>query len=76
MSQTNEARGEPSTHQYLNRRTLGRIRKNVDKQGKRNVAIRFILAKTNKDKIAAWKQDLLRILQIFTVRHMSPDDSL
>ena len=38
------------------------------KQGKRNAASRFILAKRDKDKIAAWKQDLIRLLHVFNVR--------
>jgi hypothetical protein len=39
----------------------------VDKQGKRGVVVRFILAKGDKDKIAAWNQDLARILHVFNV---------
>ena len=33
---------------------------------------RFILAKSDKDKIAAWKQDLIRVLHVFNVRLIHP----
>ena len=52
----------------LNCRTLAEIQRKVDKQGKRNVVVRLVHAKDDKDKIAAWKQDLVRVLNIFTVR--------
>jgi hypothetical protein len=44
------------------------MQKKVDKQGKRSVLVRFILAKGDKDKIAAWNQKLDRILRVFNVR--------
>ena len=47
------------------------MRRKVDKRGKRNAALRFILAKKDKDEIAAWNQDLVRILHIFNVRPIS-----
>jgi hypothetical protein len=43
------------------------MQKRVDKQGKRGVLFRFMLAKGDKDKIAAWNQDLMRILHVFNV---------
>ena len=46
------------------------MQKNVTKQGKRNVALRFILSKVDKDKISAWNQDLIRLLHIFNVRSL------
>ena len=52
----------------LDRRTLAKIQGNVVKQGKHNVFYRFVLSKSDKDKIAAWKQDLVRILHVFNVR--------
>ena len=52
----------------LDRRTLAEIQRKVVKQGKRNAASRFIHAKGDKDKIAAWKQDLVRVLNVFNVR--------
>jgi hypothetical protein len=44
------------------------MQKKVAKRGKRNRVFRFVLSKDDKDKIADWKQDLVRILQIFNVR--------
>ena len=44
------------------------MQRNVNKQGKRNAVVRFILAKADKDKIAAWNQDLVRVLHVFNVR--------
>ena len=51
----------------LGRRTLTEIQRKVVKQGKRNAASRFIHAKGDKNKIAAWKQDLVRVLNVFNV---------
>ena len=56
----------------LNRRTLTGIQKKVVKQGGRNAVSRFILAKSDKEKIAAWKQDLIRVLHVFNVRVIGP----
>ena len=42
----------------------------IMKQGKRNVVSRHILAKNDKEKIAGWKSDLVRILHIFNVRYI------
>jgi hypothetical protein len=47
------------------------MQRKVDKQGKRNAAIRFILVKVDKDKIAAWNQDLVRVLHVFNVRSLN-----
>jgi hypothetical protein len=44
-----------------------KIQGRVVKQGKRNALYRFVLSKTDKDKIAAWKQDFMRILHVFNV---------
>jgi hypothetical protein len=44
------------------------MQKKVVKRGKRGGVLRFILAKDDKDKIGGWKQDLVRILQVFNVR--------
>ena len=49
-------------------RTLTEIHRNVVKQGKRNAVSRFIRAKSDKDKVTAWKQDLVRVLHVFNVR--------
>jgi hypothetical protein len=53
---------------FLNRRTVTEMQRKVAKQAKRNAFSRFVLAKSNKDKIAAWRQDLVRVLQVFNVR--------
>jgi hypothetical protein len=44
------------------------IQKKVIKRGKRSAVYRFILAKGDKEKIASWKQDLVRVLHDFNVR--------
>ena len=48
-------------------RTAAAIQKKIIKEGKRNVASRLFRSKNDKDKVAAWKQDLLRVLQVFNV---------
>jgi hypothetical protein len=52
----------------IDRRAMVEMQRRVDKQGKRSVVVRFILAKGDKNKIAAWNQDLVRILNVFNVR--------
>jgi hypothetical protein len=68
VSQTGKAHAERSADRYLNRRALVEMHRKVVKRGKRSSVFRFILAKDDKDKIAGWKQDLVRILQVFNVR--------
>ena len=48
-------------------RTVAEIQAKVIKQSGRNIGSRLLHARNNKDKIAAWKQDLNEILQIFNV---------
>jgi hypothetical protein len=69
VSQTGDADYESLTRlrMTINRRSMVEMQRNVDKQGKRNGFIRFILAKGDKDKIAAWNQELFRLLHIFNV---------
>jgi hypothetical protein len=52
----------------IDRRAVTDMQRRVDKQGKRSVIVRFILVRGDKDKIAAWNQDLVRILHVFNVR--------
>jgi hypothetical protein len=52
----------------IDRRATAEMQRRVDKQGKRTSVVRFMLAKGDKDKIAAWNQDLMRILHVFNVR--------
>ena len=44
----------------------------VVKQSKRNVVSRHFHAKNDKEKIAAWRLDLGRILDVFNVRSIVP----
>ena len=44
------------------------IRKKIIKQGKRSATSRLFHAKSDKDAIAAWKQELNRVLHVFSVR--------
>jgi len=47
---------------------VAEIERNIIKQGKRSVISRPLRAKNNKEKIAAWKLDLEKIIQVFNVR--------
>jgi hypothetical protein len=68
VSQTGDSHAEWSTHRWLDCRTVTKIQEKVVKQGKRNALRRFVLSKTDKDKIAGWKQDFVRVLHVFNVR--------
>ena len=68
VSQNTSAHAESSAHRCARRRALVEMQRKVVKRGKRSKVFRFVLAKDDKDKIAAWKQDLVRILQVFNVR--------
>ena len=48
------------------------IQHKVIEKGKRNAVSQVFHSKNDKDAIAGWKQDLNRILQIFTVRSINP----
>ena len=64
---------ERSTYDGPDLSTLGTIRKEaVGKKGKRNMRSRLFHGKDNEDVITGWKQDLVRILQIFHVRSVGP----
>ena len=58
---------DSSTYHALNYRTVAEIRKKVIKHSKRNKAFGLFHAKNDKDKIAAWKIELNRILVVFNV---------
>jgi hypothetical protein len=70
VSRTSDADDESPMHlrMTIDRRSMVEMQRNVDKQGKRNGFMRFILAKGDKDKIAAWNQELFRLLHVFNVR--------
>ena len=64
---------ERCTYEGPNLRTLAAIRKEaIGKRDKRNMRSRLFHSKDNEGVIASWKQDLVRILQIFHVRSVSP----
>ena len=73
VSWSTNARVELFIHpRYLNRRTVAEIQGRVVKKATRNPVSRFFRSKNDKDAIAAWRQDLNRILQIFNVRSVRP----
>ena len=53
------------------RRTVAEIQRKVAKQRQRHPVCRLFHAKNDKDKIAAWKLDLNRILLIFHVHSVT-----
>ena len=59
---------ECSTYQNLDRSTVADIQKKIVDRGGRRAVSRVMNAKSDKDAIAAWRQDLNRILHIFNVR--------
>ena len=73
MSRTNDAKPERSAHQNPNRRAVAEIQRKITKQGKRNAVSRGFHSKNDKDEIAAWRQELNRILHIFNVRSSNSD---
>ena len=56
-----------STYHALDRRTVAEIQGKVIKQSGRHALSRLFHAKSDKEKIAAWKSDLNRILVVFNV---------
>jgi len=50
---------------------VGEIERNIIKQGKRNVISRHLRAEADKEKVAAWRLDLDKILQVFNVRSVA-----
>ncbi|KAF9785155.1 hypothetical protein BJ322DRAFT_1108619 [Thelephora terrestris] len=48
--------------------TIAEIREKVDEKGKQKWILRFINAKDDKDVIAAWRQDLDRVLRVFNTQ--------
>lgn len=60
---------EPST-QYApgNCRAVATIQEGVNERGRQSVLSRLAHSKSDKEAIAAWKQEIMRILQVFNVR--------
>ena len=56
------------THSALDRRTVVEIQRKIIEKRDRNPLSQFAHAKNDKEIIAAWRLDLLRILQVFNVR--------
>jgi len=52
-------------------RAVGEVERNVIKQRNRNAISRRLHAKNDKKKIAAWRLDLDKILQVFDVRSVA-----
>ena len=50
---------------------MAEIQGNVVKKGKQSLVSGFLNAKGDKDAIAAWRQDLVKILHVFNVRSAS-----
>ena len=50
---------------------MAEIERGVIKQGKRNVISQHLRAKADKEKIAAWRLDLDKVLQVFDVRSVA-----
>ena len=49
------------------RRTAKEIQKKVVKQGARSAASRFLYASDDREAVASWRNDLMRVLHIFNV---------
>jgi len=56
------------TDDALVRRTVGEIREKIIKRNERNAVSRLVHANNDKERVATWKLDLIRILQVFNVR--------
>jgi hypothetical protein len=78
VSQASDSGDELLIHlpMTIDRRSVTKMQRNIDKRGQRNVVLRSILAKGDKDKIAAWNQDLMRVLHVFNVRSIDPVGNL
>ena len=63
-----DAGDEEYTDRCINPRSVAEMQRKVNKRGKRSAFLRFILTKGDKDEIAAWNRDLVRILHVFNVR--------
>ena len=50
---------------------MAAIQRRIAKQSKRNAILRHLHAKNDKEKITAWRLDLIRILHVFNVRYIA-----
>jgi len=60
------------THDAVDRRTVTEIQIKIIEKKERNLLSQLAHAKNDKETIAAWKLDLIRILQVFNVRSVGP----
>ena len=67
MSPTSDGRRTRFTYHVLNRRTVKEIEERVTEKGKRNRAYRLFHARNDKETIASWRSDLIRIIGVFNV---------
>ena len=70
MSGTGDTPLGPSID-HRNRRTVGNIQKKLAKWSKRNAVSRRIHAKSDKAKIASWRLELDKSLQVFKVSYVA-----
>ena len=68
MSRTSSTYIRRSAYRALDCRALDEIQRDVIKQGKRNAVSRLFRAEDDKEKIAARRLELNRILHVFNVR--------
>ena len=61
---------ERLTYKGPNRRTTAEIQRNIVEKGKRHWVSGILGARGDKDAIAAWKQELVMILDVFNVRSL------
>ena len=71
VSQASGAEDEEPIYRCINPRSVTEMQRKVNKRVKRGAFLRFILTKSDKDEIAAWNKDLVRILHVFNVSSFS-----
>ena len=57
-----------TAYRSFDRRIVAEIERDVIKLGKRNAISRLFHPKDDKERIAAWRSDLNRVLHVFNVR--------
>ena len=68
MSSTRDVHHTWLTHHILNHRIVAELEEKVIERSGENALFRLFHAKSDKIVIAAWKEDLKRILHVFNVR--------
>ena len=72
MSRVSNARVECLLYPRPNPRTVAKIQKKNVKRGNRSAVSRLLREKGDKEAIAAWNQELIRVLHVFNVRSVAP----